>query len=83
MELFSDGPSMVNVNVFVRSFSKIDYVKMVSYMKMIIYPPNKIFQEYSFQITLRQQWNDKRLRFKEKLAEMGVGESKILKSKTK
>ena len=28
--LFSDGPSMVYVNVFVRSFSKIDDVKMVS-----------------------------------------------------
>lgn len=57
----TDGPSMVYVNVFVRSFSKIDDVKM----------------EYVFQITLRQQWNDKRLRFKEKLAEMGVGEDKI------
>ena len=25
------------------------------------------FQEYSFQITMRQQWNDKRLNFKSKL----------------
>lgn len=25
------------------------------------------FQEYSFQITMRQQWNDKRLNFKNKL----------------
>ena len=48
-----------------------------------MHPSNIFFQEYVFQITLRQQWNDKRLRFKEKLAEMGVGESKILKSKTK
>merc|ERR1719233_628042 len=57
----TDGPSMVYVNIFVRSFSKIDDVKM----------------EYSFQITLRQQWNDKRLRFKEKLEGLGVHEDKI------
>ena len=25
------------------------------------------FQEYSFQITMRQQWNDKRLNFKHRL----------------
>ena len=42
-----DGPTKVLVNVFVRSFEKIDDVKM----------------EYSFQITLRQQWNDNRLAF--------------------
>jgi hypothetical protein len=84
IKIFPDGPSMVYVNVFVRSFSKIDGVKMVSYMRRIMYPSNTIFWEYSFQITLRQQWNDKRLRFKEKLAEMGVGESKgLMNSKTK
>merc|ERR1712184_142455 len=37
--------------VDISDFSSIDDVKM----------------EYSFQVTLRQQWNDKRLRFKEKL----------------
>ena len=42
-----DGPSIVLVNVFVRSFEKIDDVKM----------------EFSFQITFRQQWNDNRLAF--------------------
>jgi len=47
----TDSATTVYVNIFVRSFSKIDDVKM----------------EYSFQITMRQQWNDKRLRFKEKL----------------
>ena len=31
-----------------------------------------LFQEYSFQITLRQQWNDKRLRFDEILSSRGV-----------
>ena len=31
-------------------------------------------QEYSFQVTLRQQWNDKRLRFEELLKAKGVGE---------
>ena len=69
---------MVYVNVFVRSFSKIDSVKMVSYMKRIMYPSNNIFWEYICPITLRQQWNDKRMRFNEKLAEMGVGEGKGL-----
>jgi len=57
----TDGPTDVFVNVFVRSFSSIDDVKM----------------EYSFQVTLRQQWNDKRLRFKEKLPGLGVQEGKI------
>jgi len=57
----TDGPSYVFVNVFVRSFSSIDDVKM----------------EYSFQVTLRQQWNDKRLRFKEKLPGLGVQDGKI------
>ena len=33
-----------------------------------------VFQEYSFQITLRQQWNDKRLRYQEKLPGFGVQE---------
>ena len=42
-----DGPTKVLVNLFVRSFEKIDDVKM----------------EFSFQITFRQQWNDNRLAF--------------------
>ena len=29
-------------------------------------------QEYSFQITLRQQWNDNRLAFKNKLTKAGM-----------
>ena len=86
----SDGPSLVYVNVFVRSFSKIDDVKMVqidfmSYVRFwtsyILHPVSdfvkvNIFsvQEYSFQVTLRQQWNDKRLRFEELLKAKGVGE---------
>ena len=40
-------------------------------LKIIFYYtiPKKFFflQEYSFQITLRQQWNDVRLKFKDKL----------------
>ena len=40
-----DGPTTVLVNLFVRSFEKIDDVKM----------------EFSVQITFRQQWNDNRL----------------------
>lgn len=47
----TDSATLVQVNIFVRSFSSIDDVKM----------------EYSFQITLRQQWNDGRLSFKDKL----------------
>ena len=39
-----DGPSLVWVNLFVRSFEKIDDVRM----------------QFSVQITFRQQWNDNR-----------------------
>ena len=42
-----DGPTQVLVNLYVRSFEKIDDVKM----------------EFSVQITFRQQWNDNRLAF--------------------
>merc|ERR1711874_241129 len=49
----TDKATFVYVNIFVRSFSKIDDVKM----------------EYSFQITMRQQWNDVRLRYKDRLSE--------------
>ena len=42
-----DGPTRVTVNLFVRSFEKIDDVKM----------------EFSVQITFRQLWNDNRLAF--------------------
>jgi len=43
----TDGPTKVMVNLYVRSFEKIDDVKM----------------EFSVQITFRQQWNDNRLSF--------------------
>ena len=33
-----------------------------------------LVQEYSFQITMRQQWNDKRLRYKDKLIGIMAGE---------
>lgn len=46
----TDGPTIVNVNLYFRSFEKIDDVKM----------------EYSVQITFRQQWNDNRLAFDDK-----------------
>jgi len=49
----TDKATFVYVNIFVRSFSKIDDVKM----------------EYSFQITMRQQWNDVRLQYKDRLSE--------------
>ncbi|XP_053615922.1 glutamate-gated chloride channel isoform X2 [Plodia interpunctella] len=43
----TDGPAVVNVNIFVRSISKIDDVTM----------------EYSVQLTFREQWLDERLKF--------------------
>nr|WMV64442.1 glutamate-gated chloride channel subunit [Pardosa pseudoannulata] len=43
----SDGPAVVHVNMFIRSISKIDDVKM----------------EYSVQMTLREQWKDERMQF--------------------
>merc|ERR1719189_2129785 len=58
----TDAATFVYVNIFVRSFSKIDDVKM----------------EYSFQITMRQQWNDKRLRYKEKLNKIMTDRIKYL-----
>jgi len=47
----TDAATFVYVNIFVRSFSKIDDVKM----------------EYSFQITMRQQWNDNRLEYTDRM----------------
>ena len=41
-----------------------------------------ILQEYSFQITMRQQWNDKRLRYKERLASKPEMEGNIPFNKT-
>jgi len=43
----TDAATLVTVNLFVRSFSKIDDVKM----------------EYTFQITMRQSWVDQRLQY--------------------
>ncbi|XP_008543811.1 glutamate-gated chloride channel isoform X3 [Microplitis demolitor] len=43
----TDGPTIVNVNIFLRSISKIDDYKM----------------EYSVQLTFREQWLDERLKF--------------------
>ncbi|XP_063696455.1 glutamate-gated chloride channel isoform X4 [Culicoides brevitarsis] len=42
-----DGPTVVRVNMFLRSISKIDDYKM----------------EYSVQLTFREQWTDERLKF--------------------
>jgi len=58
----TDSATSVYVNIFVRSFSKIDDVKM----------------EYSFQITMRQQWNDDRLSYKEKLTQLMAERIKYL-----
>jgi len=51
----------VTVNIFVRLFSKIDDVKM----------------EYSFQITMRQMWMDRRLEFKHIKAEKKIPDNRI------
>ena len=47
----SDDATLIMVNLFIRSFAKIDDVKM----------------EYSVQITFRQKWSDDRLTYKHKL----------------
>nr|XP_040570870.1 LOW QUALITY PROTEIN: glutamate-gated chloride channel-like [Lepeophtheirus salmonis] len=43
----TDGPATINVNIYLRTISRIDDVKM----------------EYSVQVTFREQWNDERLRY--------------------
>ena len=48
---YSDDATLIMVNLFIRSFAKIDDVKM----------------EYSVQITFRQKWSDDRLIYKHKL----------------
>ncbi len=35
---FSEGPTIVNVNLYVRSFEKIDDVKMVSFLSGLYWP---------------------------------------------
>ena len=44
-------------------------VKVCSHVLLIQLTYNLYLQEYSFQITLRQQWNDNRLIYREKLEE--------------
>ena len=48
-----DDATLIMVNLFIRSFAKIDDVKM----------------EYSVQITFRQKWSDDRLAYKHRLTE--------------
>ncbi len=64
---FTDGPTIVNVNLYVRSFEKIDDVKMVLFKQTRTFRSQKKKslkkQEYSVQITFRQQWNDYRLAY--------------------
>ncbi|XP_071044107.1 glutamate-gated chloride channel-like isoform X2 [Parasteatoda tepidariorum] len=43
----TDGPALVRVNIYIRSISEIDDVRM----------------EYSVQLTFREQWRDERLQF--------------------
>jgi len=43
----TDGPALIEVNIYLRNIHKIDDVKM----------------EYSVQVTFREQWNDERLRY--------------------
>ena len=49
--LIADDATLIMVNLFIRSFAKIDDVKM----------------EYSVQITFRQKWSDDRLTYKHRL----------------
>jgi len=57
----TDAPTFVTVNIFVRSFSKIDDVKM----------------EYSFQITMRQSWMDQRLEYEKIKEQKKIPEHRI------
>ena len=43
--------------------------------------PLNIIQEYSFDLTMRQQWNDARLKFADKLNQNGgyTGQTQLLK----
>ncbi|XP_054719347.1 glutamate-gated chloride channel-like [Uloborus diversus] len=50
LQFLQNGPAVVRVNMFIRSISKIDDVKM----------------EYSVQMTLREQWKDERMQFEDK-----------------
>ena len=49
--IIADDATLIMVNLFIRSFAKIDDVKM----------------EYSVQITFRQKWSDDRLTYKHRL----------------
>ena len=49
--LVPDGPTVVTANMYLRSFEDVNDVKM----------------EYRVQITLRQKWNDPRLKYHHKL----------------
>ena len=51
LSLIADDATLIMVNLFIRSFAKIDDVKM----------------EYSVQITFRQKWSDDRLTYKHRL----------------
>ena len=59
--LIADDATLIMVNLFIRSFAKIDDVKM----------------EYSVQITFRQKWSDDRLTYKHRLTGDMQSELKI------
>ncbi|KAF8365613.1 glc-2 [Pristionchus pacificus] len=56
----ANGPVIVNVNIMIRMLSKIDVVNMASNP---LEPINIVFQEYSMQITFREEWIDRRLAY--------------------
>ncbi|CAF4881066.1 unnamed protein product [Pieris macdunnoughi] len=72
----TDGPAVVNINLFVRSITTISDIKMVSnnkgdaptfvHVNMFLRSISKIDDykmEYSVQLTFREQWLDERLKF--------------------
>ena len=61
LSLIADDATLIMVNLFIRSFAKIDDVKM----------------EYSVQITFRQKWSDDRLTYKHRLTGDMQSELKI------
>ena len=79
----ADAATIIVVNLYIRSFAKIDDVKMVNSIfvptththalwignifKCILLVHSLHLQEYSVQITFRQTWNDDRLSYENRL----------------
>ena len=74
-ECIADAATIIVVNLYIRSFAKIDDVKMVNSIFLFrtrtlnsnTFLYSSTLQEYSVQITFRQTWNDDRLSYENRL----------------